>query len=80
MTDKELKALLAELDEVVALRENLSATQARCTELITEARRYKNALRMIQEWDVLNPTSEHLCSDLPWLKELVDVALNGAKR
>src|SRR5260221_7110983 len=35
------------------------------------------ALKMIAEWDCLNPPRPDLLSDLPWLKRLVDRALAG---
>jgi hypothetical protein len=44
MTDEQLRALKAELDEVVALRDNLKATQGRCNELLEENRQLKREL------------------------------------
>ncbi len=37
-----------------------------------------SALRRIQQWDCLNPPATHLCVDFPWLKKLVDDALDDA--
>jgi hypothetical protein len=35
----------------------------------------REALLRIQQWDCLNPPLPELCGDLPWLKKLVDDAL-----
>ena len=37
-----------------------------------------SALRRVQQWDCLNPPATHLCVDFPWLKKLVDDALDDA--
>lgn len=42
-----------------------------------EARKYRNALQQISQWDCLNPPCPDLLADLPWLKKLVDDALAG---
>lgn len=42
-----------------------------------EAKRYRTALQVISQWDVLNPPRPDLLADLPWLKKLVDDALAG---
>ena len=44
MTLEELKLLKAELDELVNLRENMAATQSRCTDLLLENRRLNKEL------------------------------------
>ena len=44
MTDEQLQALKAELDEVVALRANLKATQQRCNELLAETREQRKTI------------------------------------
>lgn len=44
MTDEELRKLKAELDELQALRDNLTATQNRCSALLTENRKLKSHL------------------------------------
>jgi len=44
MTNEEFKRLKAEIDEVAALRDNLKATQNRCTDLLTENRRLNREL------------------------------------
>jgi hypothetical protein len=38
MTDEEFKKLKVEIDEVGALRDNLKATQDRCSQLLNESR------------------------------------------
>lgn len=39
------------------------------------AARYESALKTIQQWDAINPPPSD-GSDLPWLRRLVDEALN----
>jgi hypothetical protein len=40
-----------------------------------ETKRLRDALRVISEWDCLNPPATHLCADLKWLRQVVDAAL-----
>ena len=40
-----------------------------------EVKRLREALRVIAEWDCLNPPDFELCADHPWLKRHVDAAL-----
>lgn len=47
MTDEELKALKRELDEVVALRDNMTATVNRCSELLEETRRQRREQKFL---------------------------------
>lgn len=37
------------------------------------------ALRKIQQWDCLNPPRPELLADLPWLKRVVDAALDDSQ-
>ena len=54
MTDEQLKALKVEFDELVALRDNLKATQERCTQLINEKRELERQLaRLKTRWMAL---------------------------
>ncbi len=48
--------------------------------LVAESRvgELASALRRVQQWDCLNPPATHLCVDFPWLKKLVDDALDDA--
>ena len=62
MTIDELKALKTELDELVALRENLASTQQRCTELLLENRRLNRELAQAKE---------HLDECADWYDEAV---------
>jgi hypothetical protein len=43
--------------------------------IIAERNDLRTALRTIQEWDCLNPPRADLLGDLPWLKRVVDAAL-----
>jgi hypothetical protein len=40
----------------------------------------EQALRTIQQWDCLNPPRADLLADLPWLRRVVDAALEQAGR
>ena len=42
---------------------------------LAEVERYRAALKRIQGWDCLNPPQSALCADFPWLRRLVDEAL-----
>ena len=48
MIDEELRAFKREVDEVVALRDNLTATQQRCNELLEESRSRGRRIRMLE--------------------------------
>lgn len=48
MTREQLWALKQELDEVVALRDNLKATQERCNELLEESRTQKRTIKALE--------------------------------
>lgn len=45
-------------------------------EAIERAERFEKTLRTILEWDYLNPPQKELCHDLPWLRKLIEEALN----
>ena len=61
-------ALAGALAELEGLRSGLAFYKP-------EAERYRAALKRIQGWDCLNPPQADLCADLPWLRRLVDEAL-----
>jgi hypothetical protein len=62
-------ALAGALAEVEGLRSGLAFYKP-------EAERYRAVLKTIQGWDCLNPPQADLCADLPWLRRLVDAALD----
>lgn len=45
---------------------------------VQRADRLAKTLREIQAWDCLNPPDPHFCADHPWLRRLVDEALDAA--
>ena len=47
------------------------------TRTLQRAEQLETALRTIKAWDCLNPPATDLCADFPWLKQLVDAALDG---
>jgi hypothetical protein len=49
--------------------------QIRMVAAEAEVKRLREALRVIAEWDCLNPPDFELCADHPWLKRHVDAAL-----
>ena len=82
----ELKNKLAVQQNWQTLYEREKAENARLTQGIgmlddeaeslgREADRLREALRVIAEWDCLNPPDFELCADHPWLKRHVDAVL-----
>jgi hypothetical protein len=63
--EEELAVALAEVE---GLRSGLAFYKP-------EAERYRAVLKTIQGWDCLNPPQADLCADFPWLRRLVDMAL-----
>ena len=59
------------------IRADLAIVGAELREASERADRYERALRTIQQWDCLNPPNSSLLSDLPWLRSVVDDALEG---
>lgn len=54
MTDEQLHALKREFDEVVALRDNLKATQERCSQLLNESRRQAKVIKQLEaRWNAM---------------------------
>jgi hypothetical protein len=54
----------------------ITAARTAVPDLCREVRRLRAALKRIAEWDCLNPPDPSLCCDHPWLRRLVDSALN----
>jgi hypothetical protein len=93
-TDECIAATLARIDRLYreAVSWRVGFTQAKeaigadehtdlvdaVADLRERAARMEQALRRIQQWDCLNPPAVHLCSDFPWLKKLVNDALDDA--
>lgn len=64
--------------------ENSVTISIRDYEILKQALAWKHSyerlyktLQVIQQWDCLNPPKIDLCSDFPWLKELVNKALSN---
>jgi len=61
-----------------AARELLPLVLTELDRLTAERDELRNVLRRIAEWDCLNPPDRTLCADHPWLKKLVDTALDAS--
>ena len=48
MTDEQLLAFKREVDEIVALRDNLKATQERCNELLEDSRQKGRRIKVLE--------------------------------
>lgn len=72
------------LDEVMRLQAEVEKFRGaaefaldRVASLTRERDEARAALRLILAWDCLNPPDPTVCADHPWLRRLVDAALES---
>jgi hypothetical protein len=68
-------ALAAAEQEVARLIRTQDTLLERAAASEQDASRLREALQQIQSWDCLNPPRADLLADLPWLRRIVDAAM-----
>ena len=78
--DSDILAAVADADALAGALATVGRFRDSLAFYRTEATRYRAALKAIQGWDCLNPPQSDLCADFPWLRRLVDEALEPATK